>query len=70
MRDQRDPIKLYERIKTVQRNHGCSLAKAADIVEQMRKEAMDHPLVTAILNGKVVNSEDLHSEQVYSSNGR
>lgn len=37
MKDQRDPIKLYERIKQVQESNQCSITKAADIVEQMWK---------------------------------
>lgn len=37
MRDQRDPTKLYERIKTVQKNNNCTITKAADMVEEMRK---------------------------------
>jgi len=36
-RDQRDPEKLYERIKTVQKNNDCTFVEAAEMVEQMHK---------------------------------
>lgn len=48
MKDTRDPERLYNRIKTVQKNNGYTITQAADAVEEMRQ----HPLIGQVIHGK------------------
>lgn len=45
MKDTRDPVQLYGRIKTVQKNNGYTILQAADAVEEMRENPLIAPMV-------------------------